>query len=117
MADKVEEDLMTDDTLDNILAFATKPQVQGFEQRLAARIKAEPRSSNIIDFPQSKKPKLGWIFGLPLAASLMLGLWLGTTSQGTDIFPLTLTASTQTSDATPASGIEDIEALNAGDLS
>ena len=76
---------LTDDELDILLTVATTPTVpSGFEQSLARRLAAES-ANNVVPFPQRAKPvpHRVWQWQMPaaLAASLVLGIWLGT--QGT----------------------------------
>jgi hypothetical protein len=65
---------MNDDELNFLLNQATKPIA-----------KRDPtanffeKSSNVIAFPQRRKTS-PWLIGLPLAASLILGVWLGSST-------------------------------------
>lgn len=74
----MSEKHLDDAGLDHFLAHATQPKPKrGFEQRLLARI-ADVQVAKIIAFPVCKKTS-PWLVGLPLAASLAIGLWMGTT--------------------------------------
>lgn len=88
-----DRDLMSDHELDQLLAHASTPPVaDGARGRLLQRIAAEgrdeppsPASSNVISLSEARarrskpapQPRLGWLAGLPLAASLALGIYLG----------------------------------------
>ena len=76
---------LTDDELDILLNAATTPPLPpGFELSLSRRLAAES-ANNVVPFPQRAKPMPHkvWQWQMPaaLAASLVLGIWLG--SQGT----------------------------------
>jgi hypothetical protein len=77
---------MTDKDLDQLLQQATKPGLPaGFEQRMRAQIAAPDKAADIIQFrPRAvviAPRKSSWLVGVPLAASLLLGVVLG--AQGT----------------------------------
>lgn len=80
-----KDKILTDAELDNLLNIASVPKVPfGFEKRLSRRM-ADETISNVVAFPQRTKPAQHktWRWQMPaaLAASLVLGIWLGT--QGT----------------------------------
>jgi hypothetical protein len=96
---------MNDHELDQLLAKATHPQPQsGFHNRLLQRLE-EQQGNKVIAFPV-KKQKAAWLIGLPLAASLVLGLWLGASGRLTNIIPLT--TSEVASVDTSTTGFEDV---------
>ena len=79
-----KDNFLTDEELDKLLNAASAPKVPlGFEQRLARRLAAES-GSNVVPFPQRviQAPTTVWRWQLPaaLAASFVLGIWLGTQS-------------------------------------
>ena len=110
-----EQELMSDVDLDRLLAMATTPKVDAaFEINLLAKINQGP-INNVIAFPQRSRTK-GWLVGLPLAASLALGLWLGASGTELNILPITSTevASTDIGDTT---GFDDLVSFIEGETS
>ncbi len=99
-------DQKTDEALDAILKQASKPVLpQGFEARMLKRLE-EPVVSNVIAFPTRTKPVRAnpWLIGVPLAASLLIGISLGSLGIGTDF------VSTDDQDiASVATGFEEAE--------
>jgi hypothetical protein len=82
---------MDDKKLDQLLQQATKPDLpSGFESRMLERMQqSEGTSDNVIPFPQRKHagPQTStkanpWLIGVPLAASLLIGLSLGLLGYG-----------------------------------
>ncbi len=86
-----DRDTMTDQELDQLLAHASAPPLPDAArtrllQRLAAGESQKP-GSNVISFSDARarraspraqsQARLGWLAGLPLAASLALGIYLG----------------------------------------
>jgi hypothetical protein len=119
MVEHEKNDEMDDETLDKILGLASKPELsEGFAGRVMAMLPAEARpSAQVIAFPR-RKSKAGWLMGLPLAACLVLGVWLGASGDFSDVLPVSSsTASLASADQLSPSGIDDIENLSAGDLS
>ncbi len=112
---------MTDHELDRLLAAASKPELPaGALVRLNARIAAEEGTSNVVTLqPRNAKAaelrsRLGWLAGLPLAASLVLGIYLGNSDTAPSFLTDTayeLLSGVDLDDTT--SGIED--ALNAAE--
>jgi len=109
---------LTDQELDRLLNVASAPQIpNGFEKRMASRIAAEA-GSNVVPFPGRAKsiprvvPK--WPIAAALAASLVLGFWLGNQNPLANVLDgLTETALLgSTSDFGP-SGWDDIGAADA----
>ncbi len=120
-----QPDLMTDTELDALLAHASAPPLPlGARERLLARMVAEtePRAgaANVVPLrqPARSPSRMGWLAGLPLAASLALGIYLGNAG-GLDAY-LTGTAYEMLAGASAedaVSGIEDIEGFSEDDLS
>lgn len=106
---------MHDDDLDKLLSFASTPKISaGFEQRLIAKIAPANNVPNTaIAFPK-RKTASPWLIGLPLAASLVLGVWLG--ASNTSLNPANIMVS-QTTDDTTSNGFDDVVALIEGNLS
>ncbi len=114
------DEMLTDEELDNLLKLASAPKVPlDFEQSLARRLMVESRS-NVVPFPRRVKstPRNLWRWQMPaaLAASLVLGVWLG--AQGS--VSSALTGATETAmlgsanDFGPA-GLEELDTLDLGD--
>jgi hypothetical protein len=113
---------VTDTELDEMLKAATRPQLpRGFADRLQAKLE-QPAASNVIAFPQKKtlpvKSARLWLSAIPLAASLVIGLYLGaqgSMSESFDGFGTSLVS--DASDQTLDLGIEDTESFVNGELS
>jgi hypothetical protein len=89
MANFEKDTELSDAELDRLLQHASTPLPRDdFEARLLANLNREADPSNVIAFPKRKKPSL-WLAGLPLAASLVLGVWLGTNGTAAEFLPLT----------------------------
>lgn len=105
---------LTDDELDRLLAVATRPSLpEGAMARLNARIAQESGAGNVVALQRKAPPqgsRLGWLAGLPLAASLALGLYLGVGGEGGSLLPQALTETlVGVSSADPETGIEEAE--------
>lgn len=112
-------DMMSDGELDALLAHASVPPVPlGARQRLLDRIAAEVAQSAVPAIrPGPQRARLHWLAGLPLAASLALGFYLGN-GGGLDAYlPAAAYDMLAGSGAEGAlSGIEDVEIFNEDDL-
>lgn len=101
--------LMSDDDLDRLLGLASPPPVGlGAKQRLMQKVQA-----TAIRPPEQARSRLGWLAGIPLAASLALGIYLG--NAGTDSSLLPQFASDILADTAldeTLSGIEDVVAYS-----
>ena len=76
---------LDDKALDLILARASRPQpAAGFEARLFAQINQQ-QAAILLPFPQTRL-RAPWLMGLPLAASLVLGIWFGASGTVSDYF-------------------------------
>jgi hypothetical protein len=106
---------MSDLELDALLAKASRPQLPlGAKGRLLTAIAQD----KILAEAPSNRSKLGWLAGLPLAASLAFGLYLGSAGVEGSVLPSfaqDLLAETVLDDT--YSGIEDVEALTEESLS
>ena len=109
---------LSDHELDALLKLATSPRMAlGAKTRLLAALANEnaPLPAHVTP-PQSSR--LGWLAGLPLAASLVFGLYIGSAGlEGSFLpsFAQELLADTTLDDT--YSGIEDVEALTEENLS
>ncbi len=75
---------LSDTELDQLLLFASKPQPSAdFEARFLKKLQTNAPPNNVIAFPRARKTKI-WITALPLAASLILGIWLGSSDTALD---------------------------------
>jgi hypothetical protein len=94
--------MLNDQELDKLLANASAPEPRsGFEKRLKQKLGFD-NGSNIVSFPQKQKTSL-WIVALPVAASLVIGIWLGSTDRVESIFPVA------TSDDAIIEGVTNID--------
>ena len=109
--------ILTDEELEQLLKMASPAQLPtGFEQRLARRIASEA-GDNVVPFPRRAKPvaRAVWRWPVPaaLAASLIVGIWLGAQgSLSNEIESASETAMLgSTSDFAPA-GLDDISDID-----
>ena len=104
--------------LEKLLERASDPAVpEGAEARLMAAIHVAERQSNVVKFrPRQKIHR--WAVGLPLVASLALGIYLGSKGTFDTYFPDSITDGTTAdlSDSTPSTGLDDAESYAEGDL-
>ena len=110
---------LDDQSLDQILGLASKPDLSSdFEARVMAKLGGQAKvSAEVIAFPRRKSPT-AWVMAVPLAACLVLGVWLGASGDFSDLLPTSSTSSAMASaDQLSPSGIDDIETLSSGDLS
>ena len=107
-----------DAALEKLLKRATDPAIpEGAEARLMAAILAAAPQSNIVAFPT--RPKFQrWAVGVPLAASLALGIYFGSRGTLDNYMPGSIVGETlaDTSDPAPSSGLDDAESYAEGDL-
>ncbi len=112
MSDK----MLSDQELDLLLENASQPEIPlDFAERFARRI-TKAHSNNVIAFPTRKAPEKNSRFALPmaaaLAASLIVGIWVGANGQlGTLFATQTETAILGSSNDFAPSGIEDLTAV------
>ena len=80
---------LSDTELDQLLQLAGKPQPSAdFEIRMLEKLRLTAAPNNVIAFPSTQKTPL-WIIAVPLAASLILGIWLGSSGAASDYLPFT----------------------------
>ena len=78
---------LSDTELDQLLQYTSKPLPSSdFESRLLEKLSTEIIPNNIVHFPRLRKIPL-WLTAVPLAASLVLGIWLGTSEAAVDYLP------------------------------
>ena len=86
---------LSDFELDQLLSYASHPiPAADFQNRLFEKLENFVLPSNVIAFPRARKTSL-WLAGVPLAASLMLGLWLGSNEAVADYLPFSTDTLTQ----------------------
>ena len=99
-----------DAALDRLLKRATDPAIpQGAEARLMAAIRTVEQQSNVVKFQPHQKIQ-SWAVGIPLAASLALGIYLGARGTLDNYMPDSIIGETlaDTSDSEPTSGLDDV---------
>ena len=107
-----------DAALEKLLKRATDPAIpEDAEARRMAVIQAVEQKSNVVTFrPRSKYQR--WAIGIPLAASLALGIYLGSKDTFDTYLPDSIMSGTlaDTSDLAPSSGLDDAENYAEGEL-
>ena len=107
-----------DAALDRLLKRATDPAIpEGAEARLMAAIRLAEQRSNVVKL-QPRPRFQRWAVGIPLAASLALGIYLGAKGTLDNYMPDSIVGDTlaDTSDSEPTSGLDDAESYAEGDL-
>ncbi len=97
---------------------ASQPSVPvGAEGRVMAAIAATGKPSNVVQFAPHRTVNR-WAVGLPLAASLLLGIFLGAKGTLDNYLPDSVIGSTLAgaSDSDLSSGLDDIENYSDGEL-
>jgi len=114
--EKFDENQM-DTALERLLKRATDPAIpEGAEARLMTAIQAAEQQSNVVKF-QSRPKIQRWAVGLPLAASLALGIYLGSGDTFDAYFPDSITgeAAADLSDSVSPTGLDDAESYAEGE--
>ena len=115
--EKYDETQM-DAALEKLLKRATDPAVpEGAEARLMLALQSVGQQSNVVLF--QPRPKIqNWAIGLPLAAALALGIYLGSSNTLDAYFPDAITDGTSAdlSDPIPSTGLDDAESYAEGDV-
>ena len=104
--------------LDKLLKRATDPAVpEGAEARLMLAIQSVGQQSNVVPF-QSRAKLQSWAIGLPLAAALALGIYLGSLDTFDVYLPEAITdgVSADMSDSMPSTGLDEAESYAEGDV-
>jgi len=95
MVDFERDTELSDTELDRLLQHASTPVPRSdFEARLLTKLTFVDNSNKVIAFPQRKRPSW-WLAGLPLAASLVLGIWLGANGTTVDFLPFSTESAVQ----------------------
>ena len=108
----------TDKALEKLLKRATDPAIpEGAEARLMAAIQSVEPQSNVVSFRPNPRFQR-WAVGLPLAASLVLGIYLGSKGTLDNYMPDSIVGETlaDTSDPGPGTGLDDAESYAEGEL-
>ena len=104
---KDDMNLMPDTKLDQLLNAASHPQRSlGAEQRLMKRLALEPQ---VIGKGRPAESRGFWLAAFPLAASLLLGVYLGQTGYEPAILGTQETASLTDDGTDFPTGLEDLE--------
>ncbi len=118
------DNLMTDAELDYLLSHASAPPLPGEAKvRLLARLeaaKSQAAPATIVQFRKAdpQRSRLGWLAGLPLAASLALGIYLGSAGQDASLLPAAAYDVLSWSNGEePLTGIEEAESLAEEEMS
>ena len=115
--EKFDENQM-DAALDKLLKRATDPSIpEGAEARLMTAIHATEQYLNVVRV-QPRQIIRRWAVSLPLAASLVLGIYLGARGTLDYYMPDSIIGETlaDTMNSEPASGLDDAESYAEGDL-
>ena len=114
--EKYDETQM-DAALVKLLKRATDPSVpEGAEARLMLALQSVGQQSNVV--PLQPRPKIqNWAIGLPLAAALALGIYLGSKDTFDAYLPDAITdGMADVSDSVPTTGLDDAESYAEGDV-
>ncbi|CAN0490079.1 unnamed protein product [Phaeothamnion confervicola] len=106
-----------DAALEKLLKRATDPAVPaGAEARLMLAIQSVEQKLNVVPF--QPRPKIqSWTIGLPLAAALALGIYLGSKDTFDAYLPDTITdGMADMSDSMPSTGLDDAESYAEDDV-
>jgi hypothetical protein len=107
-----------DKALEMLLQRASQPDIPpGTQARLMDVIRATPQQSNVVEL-QPRRQLNRWAIALPLAASLLLGIYLGTNDTFDSYLPDGVTGSTLAgaTDSDISSGLDDVENYSDGEL-
>ena len=107
-----------DAALAKLLKRATDPALpEGAEARLMLAIQSVEQQVNVVPF--QPRPRIRhWTIGLPLAAALALGIYLGSKDTFDAYLPDAITddVSADMSDTIPSTGLDDAESYAEGDV-
>ena len=111
--------------IDGVLSAATAPMGEraSFDAILTAIAGANPKLDGVIPFRQRPSSRatvpLRWFAAVPIAASLALGIYVGSTGSLDSFLPTSLTGETLAAGEDPGdlSGISDIEAMTGDGVS
>lgn len=104
-------------SIDEMLSHASTVSLQvGAEERLMSRIARQPAAKIITLTPRSRQP-LPWLAAVPLAASLLLGIYLGAAGILDSFLPASITEDTAALDDDDLSGIGEATDYSGDQLS
>jgi len=111
------DEIQMDAALEKLLQRATDPAVPaGAEARLMRAIQSVGEQVNVVPF-QPRPRMQSWTIGLPLAAALALGIYLGSKDTFDAYFPDAITdGMADMSDSMPTTGLDDAESYAEGDV-
>ena len=112
------DETQMDAALEKLLKRATDPSVpKGAEARLMLAIQSVEQQTNVVPF-QPRPRVQSWTIGLPLAAALALGIYLGSKDTFDAYLPDVITddVSADMSDSMPSTGLDDAESYAEGDV-
>ncbi len=114
--EKYDETQM-DAALEKLLKCATEPSVpEGAEARLMLAIQSVEQRLNVVPFRPHPRIQ-SWTIGLPLAAALALGVYLGSKDTFDAYLPEAITdGMADMSDSMPSTGLDDAESYAEGDV-
>ncbi|HUQ37548.1 MAG TPA: hypothetical protein VM144_14335 [Aestuariivirga sp.] len=107
-----------DAALAKLLKRATDPSVpEGAEARLMLALQSAGQQVNVVSF-QPRPRMQSWAVGLPLAAALAFGIYLGSKDTFDAYLPDAITegATADLSDTIPSTGLDDAESYAEGDV-
>ena len=112
------DETQMDAALEKLLKRTTDPAVpEGAEARLMRAIQSVEQQLNVV--PIQPRPRMqSWTIGLPLAAALALGIYLGSKDTFDAYLPEAITdgVSADMSDSMPSTGLDDAESYAEGDV-
>ena len=111
------DETQVDAALEKLLKRATDPAMPaGAEARLMLAIQSVGQQVNVVPF--QPRPKIqSWTIGLPLAAALALGIYLGSKDTFDAYLPDAITdGMADLSDSMPTTGLDDAESYAEGDV-
>jgi hypothetical protein len=107
-----------DAALERLLKRASQPAIpEGAQERLMAVIRATEQQSNVVQLHR-RTTFNRWAIGLPLAASLLLGIYLGTKDTFDGYLPDSVIGSTLAgaADSDVSTGLDEVEDYSDGEL-
>ena len=111
------DETQMDAALEKLLKRATDPAVpEDAETRLMLAVQSVEQQVNIVPF-QPRPQIQSWTIGLPLAAALALGIYLGSKDTFDAYLPDAITdGMADVSDSMPTTGLDDAESYAEGDV-
>jgi hypothetical protein len=118
MKEKNNNENRIDEAFARLLKRASDPAIPpGAEGRLMAAIRGTPQQSNLVQF-KPRRPSRNWLVGLPLAASFLLGIYLGTKDVMDSYLPDGLIGASVAgvADSDISTGFDDVEQYADGEV-